>query len=111
MRYMQEFHKKHSPNDLYGLPKTCQESLDLALTYPDAKQIIQNTTDPGTKARFQHIHEARVLSFEVNPYTNIDDADLHFSLETSSICGTILKLSWLFPFSALLSMKKSAWRV
>lgn len=33
------------------------------------------------KARFQHIREARVLSFEVEPYTYIDTAELFFSLE------------------------------
>ncbi|KAM1394253.1 hypothetical protein ACFX2F_030318 [Malus domestica] len=52
LEYMREFHKKHSANNLYGL-----------------------------KARFQHIREARVLGFEVNPYTDIDTADLPFSME------------------------------
>ncbi|KAM2856051.1 hypothetical protein PS2_000458 [Malus domestica] len=52
LEYMREFHKKHSANDLYGL-----------------------------KARFQDIREARVLGFEVDPYTNIDAADLPFSME------------------------------
>ncbi|KAM2056776.1 hypothetical protein EV2_030149 [Malus domestica] len=33
------------------------------------------------KARFQYIQEARVLSFEVNPYTDIDTTELPFSLE------------------------------
>ncbi|KAM2089188.1 hypothetical protein ACFX1T_033174 [Malus domestica] len=33
------------------------------------------------KARFQHIREARVLSFEVEPYTNIDITELPFFLE------------------------------
>ncbi|KAM1941474.1 hypothetical protein ACFX13_029050 [Malus domestica] len=33
------------------------------------------------KARFQHIREARVLGFEVDPYTYIDTAELPFSLE------------------------------
>ncbi|KAM1693977.1 hypothetical protein ACFX13_033878 [Malus domestica] len=78
---MHKFHKEHSANDLYGLPKACQEALDLALTCPDAEQIIQKTTDPAMKARFQHIREARVFGFEVDPYTNIDMAELHFSLE------------------------------
>ncbi|KAM2670743.1 hypothetical protein EV1_006639 [Malus domestica] len=49
LEYMREFHKKHSANDLYGLPK--------------------------------HIREARVLGFEVDPYTDIDAADLPFSME------------------------------
>lgn len=40
LKYMQEFHKKYSANELYGLPKACQESLDLAFTSSDAKQII-----------------------------------------------------------------------
>lgn len=33
------------------------------------------------KARYQHIHKARVLSFTVDPYTNIDIAKLPFSFE------------------------------
>ncbi|KAM1975132.1 hypothetical protein ACFX15_039946 [Malus domestica] len=78
---MKEFHKKYSANDLYSLPKTCQEALDLALTCPDAEQIIQKTTDPVMKARFQHIREARALGFEVDPYTDINTAELLFSLE------------------------------
>ncbi|KAM1292074.1 hypothetical protein ACFX2I_019000 [Malus domestica] len=78
---MKEFHKTYSTNDLYGLPKACQEALDLALTCPDAEQIIQKTTDPMMKARFQHIREARVLDFEVDPYTNIDTVKLPFSLD------------------------------
>ncbi|KAB2620547.1 beta-glucosidase 24-like [Pyrus ussuriensis x Pyrus communis] len=81
LEYMREFHKKYSANDLYGLPKACQEALDLALTCPDAEQIIQKTSDPAIKARFQHIREARVLGFEVNPYTDIDADELPFSLE------------------------------
>ncbi|KAM1600636.1 hypothetical protein TB2_024418 [Malus domestica] len=81
LEYMKEFHKKYSANDLYGLPKACQEALDLALTCPDAEQIIQKTTNPTMKARFQHIREAKVLDFEVDPYTNIDIAELIFSLE------------------------------
>ncbi|KAM1195014.1 hypothetical protein ACFX2J_021567 [Malus domestica] len=52
LEYMKEFHKKYSANDLYGLPKASQEALDMALTCPDAKQIIQKTTDPAMKARF-----------------------------------------------------------
>ncbi|KAM1011807.1 hypothetical protein ACFX13_047872 [Malus domestica] len=78
---MKEFHKKYSTNDLYGLPKVCQEALDLALTCPDAEQIIQKTTDPAMKARFQNIRKAKVLGFEVDPYMDIDIAELHFSLE------------------------------
>ncbi|KAM1912327.1 hypothetical protein ACFX14_000407 [Malus domestica] len=52
LEYMKEFHKKYFANDLYGLPKACQEALDLALTCPDAEQIIQKTTDPAINARF-----------------------------------------------------------
>ncbi|KAM1172880.1 hypothetical protein ACFX2G_023415 [Malus domestica] len=52
LEYMKEFHKKYSANDLYGLPKTYQEALDLALTCPDAEQIIQKTIDPTMKARY-----------------------------------------------------------
>ncbi|KAM2268646.1 hypothetical protein ACFX1S_046745 [Malus domestica] len=81
LEYMREFHKKHSANDLYGLPKACQDTIDLVLIYPDAERIIQKTSDPGLKARFQHIREARVLGFEVDPYTDIDAADLPFSME------------------------------
>ncbi|KAM1751386.1 hypothetical protein ACFX11_009509 [Malus domestica] len=78
---MREFHKKHSANDLYGLLKACQDTIDLVLICPDAERIIQKTSDPGLKARFQHIREARVLRFEVDPYTDIDAADLPFSME------------------------------
>ncbi|KAM2154946.1 hypothetical protein ACFX1Q_046699 [Malus domestica] len=81
LEYMREFHKKHSANDLYGLPKACQDTIDLVLTCLDAEQIIQKTSDPRLKARFQHIREARVLGFEVDPYTDIDAADLPFSME------------------------------
>ena len=63
LEYMKEFHKKYSANNLYGLPKACQEALDLALTYPDAGQIIQKTTDLAMKTRFQYIRKARVLDF------------------------------------------------
>ncbi|KAM1395392.1 hypothetical protein FF2_030852 [Malus domestica] len=49
LEYMREFHKNHSANDLYGLPK--------------------------------HIREARVFGFKVDPYTDINAADLPFSLE------------------------------
>ncbi|KAM1207787.1 hypothetical protein ACFX2G_008392 [Malus domestica] len=79
--YMKEFHKKYSANDFYGLPKACQEALNLALTCPDAEQIIQKTTDPAMKARFQHIREAKVLGFKVDPYMDIDTVELPFSLE------------------------------
>ncbi|KAM1980620.1 hypothetical protein ACFX15_037213 [Malus domestica] len=37
LEYMREFHKKHSANDLYGLRKACQDTIDLVvLTCPDA---------------------------------------------------------------------------
>ncbi|KAM1457004.1 hypothetical protein ACFX13_035085 [Malus domestica] len=81
LEYMREFHKKHSPNDLYGLSKACQDTIDLVLTCPDTERIIQKTSDPGLKARFQHIREAHVLGFEVGPYTDIDAADFPFSIE------------------------------
>ncbi|KAM2096521.1 hypothetical protein EV1_018576 [Malus domestica] len=81
LEYMKEFHKKYSANDLYSLPKACQKALDLSLTCPDAEQIIQKTTDIAMKARFQHIQEAKVLGFEVDPYMDIDIAELPFSLE------------------------------
>ncbi|XP_070664519.1 uncharacterized protein [Malus domestica] len=81
LEYMREFHKKHSANDLYGLPKACQDTIDLVLTCPDAERVIQKTSDPGLKARFQHIREARVLGFEVDPCTDIGAADLPFSME------------------------------
>ena len=51
LEYMRQFHKKHSANDLYGLPKSCQDTIDLVLTCPDAERIIQKTSDPGLKAR------------------------------------------------------------
>ncbi|KAM1734117.1 hypothetical protein ACFX11_019650 [Malus domestica] len=75
---MLEFHKKHFANDLYRLPKACQDTIDLVLTCPDVERIIQKTSDPGLKARFKHIREARVLGFEVDPYTDIDAVDLPF---------------------------------
>ncbi|KAM1083856.1 hypothetical protein ACFX2J_022081 [Malus domestica] len=81
LEYMREFHKKHSANDLYGLPKACQDTIDLVLTCPDAERIIQKTSDPRLKARFQHIREARVLGFKVDPYTDIDVTYLLFLLE------------------------------
>ncbi|KAM1923982.1 hypothetical protein ACFX15_021820 [Malus domestica] len=81
LEYMREIHKEHSANELYGLPKVCQEVLDLALTCLDVEQIIQKTIDPTMKARFQHIRETRVLSFEVDPYTDIDSPKIPFSLE------------------------------
>ncbi|KAM2522929.1 hypothetical protein PS1_029813 [Malus domestica] len=81
LEYLREFHKKHSANDLYGLPKACQDTIDLVRDCPDAERIIQKTSDPRLKARFQHIREARVLGFEVDPYTDIDAADLPFSME------------------------------
>ncbi|KAM2661192.1 hypothetical protein EV2_023530 [Malus domestica] len=81
LAYMRKFHKKHLANDLYGLPKACQYTIDLVLTCPDAERIIQNTSDPRLKARFQHILEACVLGFEVDPYTDIDAADLPFSMK------------------------------
>ncbi|KAM2766146.1 hypothetical protein COP1_022094 [Malus domestica] len=37
LEYMREFHKKHSANDLYGLPKACQDTIDLVLTCPDVE--------------------------------------------------------------------------
>ncbi|KAM2948540.1 hypothetical protein FF1_035536 [Malus domestica] len=33
------------------------------------------------KARFQHIREAKVLSFKVDPYIDIDTSELPFYLE------------------------------
>lgn len=81
LEYMREFHKKNSANNLYGLPKTCQEFLDLALTGHDAEQIIQKWLDLGMKTRFQHICEASVLGFDVDPYPNLNPADFLFSLD------------------------------
>ena len=78
LQYMREFHKTHSANDLYGLPKACQDTIDLVLTCLDAERIIQKDSDLGLKARFQHIREARVLGFGVYPYTDIDPGELRF---------------------------------
>ena len=105
LEYMREFHKSHSANDLYGLPKACQDTIDLILTCPDAERIIQKTSDPGLKARFQHIREARVLGFEVDPYTDINAADLPFSLEDLHIYDVTLKYFRRFLSSALRPMK------
>ena len=58
LQYMREFHKTHSANDLYGLLKACQDTIDLVLTCRDAERIIQKSSDLGLKARFQHIREA-----------------------------------------------------
>lgn len=33
------------------------------------------------KARFQQIHEVSVLSFDVEPYTDLDPVDLPLSLD------------------------------
>ena len=63
------------------MPKVCQDTIDLVQTCPDAKQIIQKNSDIGLKARFQHIREARVLGFDVDPYTDIGPTELPFSLE------------------------------
>lgn len=40
LKYMQEFHKKYSANNLYDLPRTCQDTLDLGLSCPNAERII-----------------------------------------------------------------------
>lgn len=77
---MQEFNKKYWANDLYGLPKEFQESVDFALTSSAAEQIIDRHSEPGMKARFQHIREAKVLGFIVEPYTDIGPTKLSFSL-------------------------------
>ncbi|KAB2600687.1 hypothetical protein D8674_038418 [Pyrus ussuriensis x Pyrus communis] len=55
LKYMQEFHKKYSANDLYSLRRAYQDILDLVLACPDAECIIQKTLDPRIKARYQHI--------------------------------------------------------
>lgn len=91
LEYMREFHKKHSMNDLYGLPKACQDNIGLVLTCPNAERVIQKTLDTGMKARFQHIHEAQVLDFDVDLYIDIDTAELPSSTEDlfnhSFCCG------------------------
>ena len=63
------------------MPKACQDTIDLVLTCPDAERIIQKNSDLGLKARFQHIREARVLAFTVDPFTDINPGELPFSLE------------------------------
>ena len=45
------------------------------------ERIIQKNSDLGLKARFQHIREARVLGFTVDPFTDINPSELPFSLE------------------------------
>lgn len=77
---MREFNKKYWANNLYGLPKEYQESVDFALTSPATEPIIDWQSESGMKARFQHIREARVLGFIVEPYTNIGLTKSTFSL-------------------------------
>ena len=98
LEYMREFHRKHSANDLYGLPKACQDTINLVLTCPDVERIIQKTSDLGLKTRFQHLREARVLGFDVDPYINIDVVELY---------GTILKSFLPSPSSALRPTKRN----
>ncbi|KAM0989207.1 hypothetical protein ACFX2A_013291 [Malus domestica] len=90
---MWELHKKYLSNDLYSLPKACQESLDLALTRPNTKQIIQKWFDLGMKARFQHIHETNVLDFNMDLYTDMDPANYYFLEMICNICDIILRFS------------------
>ncbi|MBT0984652.1 hypothetical protein KJ032_26875, partial [Salmonella enterica subsp. enterica serovar Typhimurium] len=59
----------------------CQDTIDLVQVCPDAERIIQKTSDPGLKARFQHIREARLFGFEVDPYIDMEAAELPFSME------------------------------
>lgn len=59
--------------------KHFRKEVDLALTSLADKQIIERHSDPTMKARFQYIHEANVLDFDVEPYTDIDPNKLPFS--------------------------------
>lgn len=47
LEYMPEFHKQNLINNLYSLPKVCEESLDLVLIGSDTEQIIQKWSDLG----------------------------------------------------------------
>ncbi|KAM0976219.1 hypothetical protein ACFX2C_019159 [Malus domestica] len=51
LEYMREFHKKHSANDLYGLPKACQDIIDLVLTCPDAERGVSWYNSDGSRCR------------------------------------------------------------
>lgn len=77
---MLEFHKIYYAINLYNLLKACQESFDLALTGPDAEQIIHKWSNLGMNARFEHIREAS-LGFDVDLCTDLDIVDLLFSLD------------------------------
>lgn len=79
---MIEFYKKYSAHDLYGFPKECQDCIDLALTSPTAEEAMtQKNFDLAILSKFQHIHEAKVLGFVVEPYVNINIKKLSFSLD------------------------------
>lgn len=57
------------------------------------------------KARFKHIHKAGVLGFEVEPYSDIDIAELPFSLDDMRyLCGHFRYL-WLSLCLALLKRR------
>ena len=93
------------------LPKACHDTIDLILTCPDGERIIQKNLDPGLKARFQHICEARVLSFDVDPiYWYRPDWASFFLLKISSIYDTISKSFHPFLSSALRPTKYGACR-
>ncbi|KAM2112170.1 hypothetical protein ACFX1R_014720 [Malus domestica] len=105
---MQEFHKKYSANDLYDLPRAWQDTLDLVLACPDAECIIQKTSDPRMKARYQHIHKAQVLGCTVDPYTDIDIAELPFSLKDLQYLRYHFEAVSIFGFT-IDEMERVAW--
>ena len=107
LQYMRDFHKNHSSNDLYGLSKACQDTIDLVLTCPDAERIIQKNSNPRLKAKFQHICEVEsstLMSIHILISTR---HNFPFLLRISSIYDTISKSFQSSLSSALQSTKWS----
>ncbi|KAB2603066.1 beta-glucosidase 24-like [Pyrus ussuriensis x Pyrus communis] len=93
-----EFHKKHSANNLYGLPKACQEALDLSLTCLNAKQIIQKTTDPRMKARLQHTYQVNNICKQDTSPENPKDEN-HDLMDKLKVA-----IAELFPHSSSINL-------
>ena len=47
LAYMREFHKRYSTNDLYGIPKECQKSIDLAFNKSSCQTDHSKTVRSG----------------------------------------------------------------
>lgn len=60
LAFLEEFHKRHSAIDLYGMVPEYQEIVDLVLATPEAEDIlIIKESDPVVKALYQANREAR----------------------------------------------------